>query len=285
MPRLGLHIPTGAGLPVSARVAVTLGCETIQIFTGSPVTWSASELHPDAVAVFRATLAEHHIAPIIVHAPYLVNLATADPVNKSKSRQSLSTAMYRAALLGASYVVTHIGSHKGAGIEVGLDNVTRGVERVLRYDASAVMLLLENGSGGGNTIGSNLSELRAILDALSDWSPRVGVCLDTAHLWGAGYDVATPEKWTSFLDEFDQTIGLARLRLIHINDSGVPLGSRRDLHRPPGQGAIGMETFIHMLTDPRLTGLPLIMELPTRLESPYRDQLRQLKELRDQLSR
>ncbi|HEY7417840.1 MAG TPA: deoxyribonuclease IV, partial [Ktedonobacteraceae bacterium] len=169
-------------------------------------------------------------------------------------------------LLGARYVVFHTGSHRGAGVEAGLDAIVRGVTRVLADTPPEVVLLLENDVGAGNALGSSFEHLAIVLDALPEYSTRLGICLDTAHLWGAGYDIASPAGSAQVLQQFDDSVGLTRLKVIHLNDTKRELGSHRDSHSRLGEGIIKAEGLHAFLSDPRLDRIAVLLETPIKTD-------------------
>src|SRR5579883_688653 len=174
--------------------------------------------------------------------------------------------MQRGALLGARYVVFHTGSHRGAGVEVGIARVAQGIERVMSESPPEVMLLLENDVGAGHTLGSQFEQLAAILALLPQYQERLGVCIDTAHLWGAGHDISSAASTAQVLKRCDETFGLARLKVIHLNDTSMSLGSHRDVHKRLGEGLIGTDGLRALLHDPRLAHVAVLLETPIKTD-------------------
>lgn len=260
--RLGVHISISKSLAAAAEHAGRLGCETIQMFSSNPSSWRVAPLDPAQVEAFKTAIKKLGIHPITLHTPYLLNLASGKEGIWHAGIRSLTSALDRASLLGADYVVTHIGSHGGAGLAAGADRIKDAVSRALDKSQGQAMVLLEAGSGAGNTVGSTFEELSAILERLNDRSERVGVCLDAAHLWGAGYDISSAEKVDRMLSRFDKMIGLDRLLLFHLNDTQVDLGSHRDRHWHIGQGNIGIEGFRAIVNHPALKNISGIIETP-----------------------
>lgn len=259
--KVGLHLSTSKGLPRTAQVAAQTGCQAIQIFSGNPMGWKPSHPTPAKVEDFRLLLLQHDISPVFIHTTYLVNLAAPNPAIWAKSREALASALVLAESLGPAYVVTHLGSHVGTGPEAGIGRLVEALGPLLE-SPSGPTLLLENSPGSRNEIGSYFEEIGVILKRLAPVGPRLGVCLDTAHLWGAGYDLSTPQAVEETLARFDDLVSLERLYGIHANDSSVPRGSRRDLHAVPGEGQIGMEGFRALVGHPRLGDMSYILELP-----------------------
>ncbi len=254
------------GLLKAARRSRQIGARALQIFSDNPTAWRRRPEPPPDAPAFIEYCAREGIRTVSIHASYLVNLAgTAEPF-ATQSREGLITEMQRAPLYGATLVNTHIGSHRGVGAEAGLRQIVENVRAILDASPASVRLVLENSSGGGDMLGSRLEELAAILEgvggAAGAGADRFGFCLDTAHLWGAGYDLSTAEGATHVLDRFDELVGLDRLPMIHLNDSRSMLASRADRHEHVGAGQIGPVGLGALLRDPRLTETVFIMETP-----------------------
>jgi deoxyribonuclease-4 len=263
-PRVGIHLGVANGLLKAARRARQIGATALQIFSDNPTAWRRRAEPPADTPAFVAFCASEGIAPVAIHASYLINLAgTAEPFAR-QSVEGLTYEMQRAPAYGATLVNTHIGSHRGAGRAGGITRLGEAVAAVLRDSPAGVRLVLENSAGGGDTIGGRLEELAAILEAVPSTAlNQLAFCLDTAHLWGAGYDISTGAGAIAVLDRFDELIGLDRLALIHLNDSRSLLGSRGDRHEHIGAGKIGPAGLAAFLRDPRLPGhTALIMETP-----------------------
>ncbi|HEY0756431.1 MAG TPA: deoxyribonuclease IV [Ktedonobacteraceae bacterium] len=264
--RIGRHMPTNANAIKAAEQAQKLGCNAIQIFSSNPTGWSPTQGGEENCAAFARTARLHDLAPIVLHAPYLINLAAPDDLIWEKSIALLRWTLRRGMLLTASYVVFHVGSHKGAGVEAGIERVAQAIERILPETPPEVMLLLENSVGAGNTLGGPFEELASVLDSLPGYLPRLGVCLDTAHLWGAGHDISTSETVLQVLDHFDKIIGLQRLKVLHLNDTEKQLGSHRDVHTRIGEGIIGTAGLSALLRDPRLAHVAILLETPIQTD-------------------
>jgi deoxyribonuclease-4 len=259
--RFGVHIRMDRGLLRSLDYARELKCEAAQLFSGNPNGWARKPLDRHVAAQFKAKAAELDIRPIILHTPYLVNLASPDDAVWIKSTEALADAVWRAPFLGASIVVTHIGSHKGSGYDAGVARIREAVKRALDAGPDAAVAL-ELGSGAGNSIGSSFEHIADILAGLRSANDRVCVCIDTAHLWGAGYDISTANGVGRLFEELDHHVGLSRLRLVHLNDTQVELGSHRDRHYHVGKGCIGIEGFRAIVNAPGTQNLPGIIETP-----------------------
>ncbi len=277
-----MHIGISGGLESAARRAAEIGCETMQIFAANPNSWRSPALNPDVAAEFHRLTVELGITPLVIHTPYLLNLASPDPEIHGKSTAALSDAMHRAELLGAQYVVTHIGSHKGTSPGEGIAKVCQGVTGVLdQIDlGSRAMLLLENSAGSGNSVGSSFDELGAIMECLTGYHDRVGICLDTAHLWGAGYDLSSAGAVGAVISDFGAKVGLDHLKVVHMNDTHVALGAHRDRHANVGTGHIGEAGFAALLNHPALTSLACIIETPPRPAEDAEHDVDILKRLR-----
>lgn len=261
--RLGVHIRIAQGLLKALDRAVELGCESAQLFSGNPNSWATKPLDTDSAAAFKSRCEELDIRPIVLHTPYLVNLASPEDDTWTKSRVSLADAVTRAPYMGASYIVTHIGSHKGAGHEHGVARICEAVSFALEADPHPT-IALELGAGAGNSIGSRFEHLADILTGLSS-NPhldRVGICIDTAHLYGAGYDISTAEGVLAMFDDLKKYVGMDRLKVVHLNDTLMDLASHRDRHHHIGQGNVGTEGFRTIVNYPGTENLPGIIETP-----------------------
>jgi deoxyribonuclease-4 len=263
-PRVGLHLGVARGLLPAARRSRQIGARALQIFSDNPTAWRRRPEPPADAEQFIAYAAREGIDAISIHASYLINLAGSAEPFASRSRAGLVVEMQRAPTYGATLVNTHIGSHRGVGREAGLRRIVDHVRAVLEESPGGVRLVLENSSGGGDLLGSRIEELAEILDGVGRGvgADRLAFCLDTAHLWGAGYDVATEEGARAVVDRFEELIGLDRLPMIHLNDSRSELGSRSDRHEHVGAGRIGAVGLGALLRDPRLGSAVFIMETP-----------------------
>lgn len=257
---VGMHFSIVGKYFKAVERANELGCNALQIFAQNPRGWRGKVLQEGEADTFRSLVAKYEIEAIVVHTPYLINLASPNPKLRHLSRQALGGTLERADLLGAQFVVTHIGSARGRDQEDAIRSVSRGLDEVLSRDYRA-LLLLENTAGSGRIIGSTFEELARIIEG-SRCSDRVNVCLDTAHAFAAGYDVATPDGLAETLNEMDRHLGLERLKVIHANDTRSKLGSRVDRHYHIGRGNIGKKGFRNIVNHPNLSRLPFILETP-----------------------
>jgi deoxyribonuclease-4 len=256
-------MPTNSRPVKAVETARRIGCDTIQIFASNPTAWRPTAANPVADAAFAEAARLYDLDPVVLHAPYLINLASPDETIWEKSLALLTWTMQRAELLGARYVVLHTGSHRGSGVEVGRARIVQALIRLLPETSSAVMLLLENDVGAGYSLGHCFAQLAAILAQLpQQYQDRVGICLDTAHLWGAGHDISTAASTLTVLQSFDETVGFSRLKVLHLNDTAVPLGSHRDVHARLGEGIIGEEGLRALLKHPRLDHIAVLLETP-----------------------
>ena len=258
--RLGIHIRIAQGLVKALDRAHELECEAVQLFSGNPNSWIRKPLELGAADSFSLKCAELDIHPIILHTPYLLNLASPDDIIWQKSKDALADAVVRASMLGASCVVTHIGSHKDSGYDSGVARICEAARFAL--DAAAEpFIALELGAGAGSSIGSKFEEIADILDGLSG-EPRVGICIDTAHLYASGYDISTHDCVQTMFAELKRYVGFDRLKVIHLNDTLKDLASHRDRHHHIGKGNIGIEGFRAILNYPGVENLPGIIETP-----------------------
>ena len=276
----GGHVSTAGGIDTAIDRTEAIGGDAVQIFTQSPRMWRPTSHDPAALARFRERREELGLHGVVCHAVYLINLASTDGELYEKSVAALSNTLEVACAIEAEGVVFHVGSHLGAGMDAGLERVVPALERVLRLTNERTWLLMENSAGAGGTIGRSVAELAQLHEAL-DHHPRLGACLDSCHLYVSGVDVTDPAALDATLDELDASIGLDRLRCLHVNDSKAPLGSNRDRHDNIGEGLMGEQLGV-FLANPRLQGLPALLETPgSDGHGPDADQLRRVRELRE----
>jgi len=277
---IGAHVSSSGGIHTAIDRAEAIGAESVQVFTQSPRTWRQTNHDPATFDRFRERRQEANIAGVLCHALYLCNFAAPDDAIYEKSIAALCSTMEIACAIGADGVVLHVGSHLGAGLDKGLERVVPALERVLELSNDTTWLLMENSAGAGGTIGRSIDELATIFERL-DGHPRLGVCLDSCHLYVSGVDVADRAVLDAMLDELDSTIGLDRLRALHVNDSAAPLGSNRDRHENIGEGLLGEELGV-FLGHPKLQGLPAVLETAgPEKRGPDANEVRKTKELRE----
>jgi deoxyribonuclease IV len=261
MPILGAHVDSSGGLHLAFGRAAAMGADAIQVHPTPPNYWGSPKLDDERVERFRLAAEEAGQPPFYFHAVYLINLAGDDPLLRQRSEGTLAGYLAAADRLGISGVIFHAGSHKGAGFANRLPIITEHLKRVLeRADPQTSRLLIENNAGTGGSVGAHFEELRAMMDAIDD--PRIGACFDTCHAFASGYDERTADAAEATLDEWERVVGLASLEVVHCNDSQTGLGSNRDRHANIGQGEIGEDGFRALLHDPRLAGVPFILEVP-----------------------
>jgi len=250
----GLHL-------AFARIREVQG-EALQIFLSNQRQWQTVPLTSEMLEDFRQQWKENDYMPVAAHDSYLINLAAPDPTTLEKSVAAFADELQRAATLGIPFLITHPGSHRGVGVEAGLERFVENMDRAItRSKTSTVMVLIENTAGQGTNLGSTFEEISFIMSE-SQYGDGLGVCFDTSHAFAAGYDIRTRVTYEDTLSKFDQIIGLERLKFFHINDSKRPLDSRVDRHEHIGKGEIGLEGFRLLLNDPRFQDHPMVLETP-----------------------
>ena len=273
MIRFGFHCSIAGGFLQAARRASDLGCRTLQIFSRNPRGWASPKaIDPGVARSFRQFLTDADITPLVIHLPYLPNLASPEEDLYERSVISLVTEMERSRLLGAEHLVLHVGHRRTSSEDAACLRVASAVSRACRNCADSPRILLENTAGQGTEIGFRFEQLAAILNQM-DHPNRIGVCFDTAHAWGAGYDLATEHGLLETLDAFSRFIGWDRLYLIHLNDAKSPCGTHVDRHDHIGEGQIGLAGFRRLLAHPALRRIPMIMETPKKSEEDDRRNL------------
>jgi deoxyribonuclease-4 len=262
MVRLGVHVSVAGGIDQAVSRAREKGCDAFQIFSSNPRGWRSRPITQASAEGFISRLEQSGLYPAVGHMPYLPNLASSKDEVYAKSVQALTEELERCRMLGLAYLVTHLGSHLGAGRQSGLERIVSALQIALDDSSGQTVLLLENSSGTRNSMGSTFEDIAAILDALAGEEERLGVCLDTCHLHAAGYDLSSSHALESTLDQFSGCIEIDRLKLIHLNDCRGGLGAHLDRHEHISLGQIGEEGFWAILTHPLLSRLPMILETP-----------------------
>jgi deoxyribonuclease-4 len=257
---IGAHVSSAGGIHTAIDRAEEMGADSVQVFTQSPRAWRPTNHPPENFERFKERRAEVGIEGVLCHALYLVNLASPKEEIYEKSVAAMCNTVDVACAIEADGVVFHIGSHLGAGMEVGLERVVAAMKKVLDRCSETTWLLMENTAGAGGTIGRSVEELALVFDLL-DGHSRLGVCLDSCHLYVSGCDVTDESVLDSVLDELDGSIGLDRLRALHVNDAKAPLGSNLDRHDNVGEGVLGEKLGV-FLGHARLQGLPAVLEVP-----------------------
>jgi len=237
-----------------------MGADSVQVFTQSPRAWRPTNHPQENFETFKERRAEVGIGGVLCHALYLINLASPKDDFYEKSVTALANTVDVGCAIEADGIVFHVGSHLGAGLDAGVDRVVAAMKVVLDRCSDTTWLLMENTAGTGATIGRSVEELALLFDRL-ERHPRLGICLDSCHLFASGYDVTDEAALDALLDEVDREIGLDRLRALHVNDSAAPLGSNRDRHANVGAGLMGKKLGA-FLANPRLQGLPAVLEVP-----------------------
>jgi len=260
---LGAHVSISGGVYKAPERGEKLGCESIQIFSKNQMQWKAKPITPEDSQKFKEELKKTHIKEVVIHDSYLINLGSPDEEKLKMSRDAFLDEMIRAEILGVKYLVFHPGSHMGKGEELGLKLIAESLNILIdkAKEAPNVLLLLETTAGQGSNLGYKFEHLKFIMDQVEK-KERLGVCFDTAHAFEAGYDISTEEGYERTFNEFDNVIGLEKLKVFHLNDSRTPLGSHVDRHEHIGKGMIGLTAFELLVNDERFKNHPMILETP-----------------------
>lgn len=275
---IGAHVSSSGGIHTAIDRAVAMDADAVQVFTQSPRTWRPTNHPPENLERFREQREEAGIGNVLCHALYLVNLAAPKDEVYEKSRTAMRHTMEVGTAIDADGVVFHVGSHLGSGMEAGLERVLPAMEELLALTTERTWLLMENSAGAGGTIGRSIEELALLYERL-DRHPQLGICLDSCHLWVSGVDVTDAAALDAMLDEVDDSIGLERLRALHVNDAKAPLGSNRDRHDNILEGVLGEKLGV-FLANSRLQSLPALLEVPGKDgRGPDADEVRKTKEL------
>lgn len=273
-----MHVSISGTIDQAADRAREFGCDTFQIFTRNPRGWKYKKLDRQEVEEFKRKIGSYKLTPVVAHMPYLPNLSSPMKLIHNKSVKSLSAELDRCGTLGIPYIVTHLGSHLGKGSDIGLERIVGAVNQALSENQSDVMLLLENTAGTKNSMGSSFEDIKRILDHVEN-RKRVGICFDTAHAYAAGYDLHSPQGVDDTLKKFDSVLGFSLLKVVHLNDSQVGLGSGRDRHEHIGLGYIGKQGFKALFKHEAARDLPFIMETPIDDRGDEKDNMRKVREL------
>jgi deoxyribonuclease-4 len=264
--QIGAHVSTAGGVQNSPGRGEDIGARCIQIFTRNQMSWKAKPLSEEEVNGFMDGRSEHGIETVMSHDSYLINLASPDPDKCRKSIETFEVELERCIDLGIELLNFHPGGHMGEGVEKGIRTLRSSLNGICaRHPDGGVSLLLETVAGQGSSIGRSFEEVAAILEGL-DEPDRFGVCVDTAHIFAAGYDISNEEGWEATWDNFDRALGMNRLRAVHVNDSRTGLGSNVDRHAMVGRGRIGSDAFTRLVTDERTRNVPMFLETPTSAE-------------------
>jgi len=267
---IGAHMSIAGGLDQALVRGKSIGCTTIQIFTKSNRQWAAKKLTDDDIEKFKKTQKEFGISPVVAHSSYLINLGSPKKDISEKSTDALAIELERCEALGIPYLILHPGSCLTSSEEECIKQIAQNLNKVFQRAPGKTMVLLETMAGQGSIIGYKFEQLAQIIK-LTKNKKRIGVCLDTCHVFAAGYDFRIKKKYEDMWKEFDKTIGLKKLKVIHINDSGRDLGARVDRHTDIGKGKIGLEGFKLLFNDPRFFDIPKLLETPKDLADDKRN--------------
>ena len=270
---IGCHLSSSKGFAAMGRQALELGANTFQFFTRNPRGSRAKDLDPADAAALRDLLARHGFGPIVAHAPYTLNLCGAEEKNRIFARETMADDLARLEHVPGQYYNFHPGSHVGQGVEKGIELVADQLNGVLAPDQKTTVLL-ETMSGKGSELGKTFEELAAIIERV-DLKEKLGVCLDTCHVYSAGYDIVN--NLDAVLEQFDSVLGLERLHAIHLNDSMTPFSSFKDRHETIGKGSLGKQAFINIINHPSLREVPFFLETP-RDDAGHGEEIAWLKE-------
>jgi deoxyribonuclease IV len=260
--KFGAHMPTSGGVWKALQRGMSIDCDIVQIFVKNNMQWFGKPHAPDVLALYAQEMASQKIAAVFGHAGYLINLGAPACDNREKSLKSMIQEIGFATDLGLPFLVMHPGAHLGQGEQVGLQQIVTGINEVVRATkTSPVRIALENTAGQGSCLGCELRHLAAIYEKV-ERPERLAVCLDTCHLFAAGYDIRTPKGWDKAMEEVESLFGLDQVVAFHLNDSKADFGSRVDRHEHIGKGKIGLEGFRHLVNDPRFRDVPGCLETP-----------------------
>jgi deoxyribonuclease-4 len=261
--RFGFHISIAGGFSKIVERANIRGCETIQFFSRNPRGWRYSPLNKGEVKEFSSSIHSSTLFPVFIHLPYLPNIASFRSKFYKRSIQSIAIDLQRAEQLEVQYLIIHIGHRMESSEDEAIEAVSQGINQAFEKVKNSIILLIENTAGQGTEIGYHFEQIKKIIERIED-NKRLGICLDTAHTFEAGYNLSNKDGIERTLENFDQTIGLKQLHLLHLNDSKTPLGSRIDRHWHIGEGYIGLEGFRNLVNHPLLRQFPGIMETPRK---------------------
>ena len=270
---IGPHISISKGFAKAAQTAVDIGANTFQFFSRNPRGGNAKEFDSKDIDKFQKIRTENNFGPLLVHAPYTMNLGGAKDDVYEFAKRVIKEDIQRMDSLGIEYLCFHPGSHVGGGIEFGIERIADGLNEAITGNEK-IMILLETMSGKGTEIGYDFNHLKQIIDKVKH-NEKIGICLDTCHVFSAGYDIVN--DLDNVLDEFDNTIGLNKLKVVHLNDSMMLFGNKKDRHSVIGEGEIGLEAIIRFMSHPRLSHLPFFLETPLEDEG-HKEEIKMIKE-------
>jgi len=267
---LGAHMPTSGGLGNAIRNGKTIGCTAVQVFTSSPQQWKSKPVSDEMAADFRSACSDTGITQVVSHDSYLINLCAPDPEKRIQSIEGIKGEMERCHKYGIAYVVSHMGAHVGQGEEAGLAAVVESTRQVLDETPESVTICMETTAGQGTSLMAKFEQLELIIEQLKGHR-RLSICLDTCHIFVAGYDIRTEEAFLNTFAEFERILGFDRLKVVHCNDSKKGLGTKVDRHANIGQGEIGATAFQLLVNDKRFERIPILIETPTENEGHEKD--------------
>ncbi|RMF60936.1 MAG: deoxyribonuclease IV [Calditrichaeota bacterium] len=283
-PPLGAHTSIAGGVFTAIRQGVEIEADVVQIFSKNQRQWLGKPYSEEELETYFKEREETGIHPVVIHDSYLINLASPKKDILEKSIQAFADELQRGITLKIPYVLTHPGSHLGEGESFGIKQIGESLKQCWEMAGDDnIMIILETTAGQGTNLGYTFEQIRDMIDS-SGIEPHVGVCIDTCHIFAAGYDIRSKEAWEQTLDRFDEVIGLSKLKLFHLNDSRHELGSRKDRHARIGEGFIGKEGFETLLNNSRVNHLPMILEIPGGLEA-YREDLILLRTFRNAIDK
>jgi deoxyribonuclease-4 len=279
--KIGFHVSIQGSIDKAVDRAVELGCNTFQIFTRNPRQWKPKELTPEEIEAFIEKVNSSDVEPVLGHMPYLPNLASPKNDVYTKSVETLTSELERCERLEIHYLVTHLGSHLGAGMQIGLKRIINAIDKAFKVAGEGVMLLLENTAGTRNSMGGSFEDIRNIIERVC-YARNIGICFDTCHAFAAGYDLRTQKAVEGTIRKLEQTMGFEKVKLVHLNDSVGDLNSHIDRHEHIGMGMIGDEGVRNLLRS-TLGHLPLILETPKDSRRSDTENLAKVKELAGKL--
>ena len=275
---IGPHISISKGFSKAAQTAVNIGANTFQFFTRNPRGGNAKAFDEKDIIKFQQIRRENKFGPLLAHAPYTMNLAGAKDEVYEFGKMVIKEDIKRMDSLGIEYMCFHPGSHVGSGIDTGIDKIANALNEAITGDEN-ITILLETMSGKGTEIGYSFQQVKSIIDKVK-YSEKIGVCLDTCHVFSAGYDIVN--NLDSVLDEFDSIIGLDKLKAVHLNDSMMMFGAKKDRHACIGEGEIGLDAIIRFITHPKLKHLPLFLETPLEDEG-HKTEIKMIRDIVNQI--
>lgn len=272
---IGCHLSASKGYLAMAKEAVSIGANTFQFFTRNPRGGQAKPIDENDIKAFLEYSKENGINVILAHAPYTLNACSADPGLREFAKNTMADDLRRMEYTPGNYYNFHPGSHVKQGVEIGIDYISEMLNEILTKEQTTTVLL-ETMAGKGSEVGRNFEEIKAIIDKV-ELKEKLGVCLDTCHIWDAGYDIVT--DFDAVLDEFDKVIGLDKLKAIHLNDSKNDKAAHKDRHEKIGEGKIGLDAITKIINNERIKELPFYLETPNELDG-YKKEIRLLKEFK-----